>query len=502
MVRIFHAVHMSEEFNSFHGMNQYTVKEIRIGEGITALDAGPLFYDVCFDDPEEKRELEAIDGIKLSLPDSLEKIGADTFDPQEGDSGYDDCVRYIRQIHISRNVRYIEGGAFWGLGRETDMDVQYRQKLEISVDSRNPYYMVKDGVLFTKDRKTLVYYPAEKKNKVYRIPKSVTHIEALAFARNPFWKEVVLPKGLKELGAGAFYNAEKLTKINLHQAGKLKRLQDFDGVRHKISMGSYGASMGCFLGDAEEDDGSPSNPAEYQEDFYEAGTAYPKDWYFLGTFEGTNLKSIQFPNGLKYASYDTFSNCSHLKEISLGKSFAGEINPDRLCDKKGFTMSGLPVTEMNIPKENTHYQVRNHILYSKDGKKVHQVLKSYRGFRLVFGREVRKIARGACARLARKKPIDVVVLGNLKQISYAAFSDCLINNFEVYGSVDKIGHIAFRYCCMKRFICHGSVKHIGMWAFFGNDLRKLSVGKDIQSIGERAFEDCGKVKKPRVKKKS
>ena len=54
---------------------------------------------------------------------------------------------------------------------------------------------------------------------------------------------------------------------------------------------------------------------------------------------------------------------------------------------------------------------------------------------------------------------------------------------------------------MKRFICHGSVKHIGMWAFHGNDLRKLSVGKDIQSIGERAFEDCGKVKKPRVKKK-
>ena len=102
---------------------------------------------------------------------------------------------------------------------ETDTDVQYRQKLEISVDSRNPYYMVKDGVLFTKDRKTLVYYPAEKKNKVYRIPKSVTHIEALAFARNPFLKEVVLPKGLKELGAGAFYNAEKLTKINLHQAG-------------------------------------------------------------------------------------------------------------------------------------------------------------------------------------------------------------------------------------------------------------------------------------------
>ena len=44
--------------------------------------------------------------------------------------------------------------------------------------------------------------------------------------------------------------------------------------------------MGCFLGDAEEEDGSPSNPAEYQEDFYQAGTACPKDWYFLGTFEG------------------------------------------------------------------------------------------------------------------------------------------------------------------------------------------------------------------------
>lgn len=74
----------SKKFRSLHGMRQYEVKEIWIGEGITALDAGPLFLNVY---PVTKVEIEkdafhesivsspSSDEITLSLPDSLEKIG-------------------------------------------------------------------------------------------------------------------------------------------------------------------------------------------------------------------------------------------------------------------------------------------------------------------------------------------------------------------------------------------------------------------------------------------
>ena len=178
----------SEEYVSEYGLKKrYRVKEIRVGEGITALDGGPLFLNV--------RKAKGAEEIKLSLPDSLEKIGADTFDP-----GQNDAI-YIRHIHLPNKVRYIEGGAFWGLGDEAELQnsfreavksisQKYKEKLKITIDSKNPYYTIKDGVLFTKDIKTLVYYPSEKTDKVYRIPKSVIRIKPLAFARNSFLKEL------------------------------------------------------------------------------------------------------------------------------------------------------------------------------------------------------------------------------------------------------------------------------------------------------------------------
>lgn len=488
----------SEDFISFHGAAQYQVREIRIGEGITALDAGPLFLNVypvriAIVEGKSTRYTWSSDGITLSLPDSLEKIGVDTFDP-----GYQSpCVRYIRHIHIPQRVRYIEGGALWGF--EYDW-ISEKRKQEITVDARNPYYTVKDDVLFTKDFKTLVYYPSHNKDRVYRIPKSVTHISPLAFAENSCLKEAVLPKGLKELGAGAFFHCQRLTKINLEQVKNLKRICDFDGIKHKISRG-FGTNSDCYLG--EEYDAGYADPAEFQKCFYEKGVGYWKDRYFLGTFEGTALKSIRFPDRLKYVAYDTFMNCKHLKKISIGKSFAGGINPDRLCDPKGFTMSSLPLTEIKVSKKNKHYKVRDYVLYSKDGGAVYQVLKSYRSSRLVLDKKVRKIARGACARSAAKKLREVVVLGRLKQISYAAFANSSIKSFEIYGNVGRIDPIAFRRCYhLKKFVCHGSVKHIGKLAFFEDyRLEKLSLGKNIQSIGKAAFKGCDGIKKPRVKKK-
>lgn len=131
-------------------------------------------------------------------------------------------------------------GAFWGLGA-TDTSDTFNENLTITVDSKNPYYMTENNVLFTKDKKTLVYYPVEKTEQSYRIPKSVTKVEALAFSRNPFLKKVVLPTGITDIGAGAFYGDSKLSDINLAQAVNVKKLSDFDGVKAKLSYYDVGA---------------------------------------------------------------------------------------------------------------------------------------------------------------------------------------------------------------------------------------------------------------------
>lgn len=487
----------SEEYVSEYGMKKrYPVKEIQVGEGITALDGGPLFLNVS--------KAKGAEEIKLSLPDSLERIGADTFDPGQF------SAQYIRHIHLPCRVCDIEGGAFWGIGDEAapqaysykedvkQIAKKYKKEIHITVDDKNPYYAVKSGVLFTRDMKTLVYYPSEKTDKVYRIPKSVTHIKALAFARNSFLKEVVLPKGLKAIGAGAFFNNHRLTKINLEQAKKLKRIRDFDGVKYKIST-NCGTGVPAGIPMPEEGE-EYHNPAEYRKDFYGSGRVL-KEYYFLGTFAGTNLKSIQFPDRLKYVAYNTFKNCLRLKKISIGRSFAGEVNPDRLCDKKGFS---LPASSMDIlvSEKSKHYKVQDGILYSRDGRTVYKALRAYHGSALVLDKNVRKIAREAFSGTAAGKLQKVVVLGDLKQISREAFAVSRIKSFEVYGNVDTIGIDAFFMCYgLKRFVCHGTVKHVSAQAFYyAANLEKLSLGKNIVSIGTNAFDGCEGIKKPRVKK--
>ena len=309
-----------------------------------------------------------------------------------------------------------------------------------------------------------------------------------------------MPDGLKEIGAGAFFNNHRLAKINLEQAKKLKRIQDFDGVKYKISLGCWtGAPVGMEV--QEESDERYHVLAEYRKDFY-GSTKVLKDYYFLGTFAGTNLKSIQFPEHLKYAAYNTFKNCLRLKKISFGESYAGEVNPDRLCDKKGFSLPTWSAMEIQVSESNKHYKVRNHILYSKDGRTVYKALKSYQDATLVLDKNVQKIAREAFSGNIAKKLRKVVVLGSLKQISREAFALGGIKSFEVYGNVDTIDVEAF-FCCweLQKFICHGTVKNIGAQAFYyATNLRNLSLGKNIASIGAGAFDGCGGIKKPHVMK--
>lgn len=474
----------SKEYVSPYGLElEYPVKEIRIEEGITALDCCSLFQNIMKEEEAEE--------IKISLPDSLERIGANTFEM------YND-TQYIRRIHLPCKLRYIEGGAFWGIGHEAyphaysyQEDVKriaktYKRKLKITVDKRNPYYIVKNGVLFTKDVKTLVYYPSEKVDKVYRIPKSVTKIKALAFSRNSFLQEIILPHNIQVIGAGAFFNDHRLVKINLEQAKKLKRICDVNGQNDKIDV-ETGVPEGY---EVPEDDERYDNPAENR-----------RDWYSLGTFAGTKLKGIQFPDRLKYVAYNTFKNCFCLKKISIGASYAGEINPDHVGDIKGFLLPDRPAMEIRVSERNRHYKVRNHILYSKDGKTLYKALKAYRDSTLVLDRRVQKIARQAFSGAVARKLRKVVVLGNLKQISREAFAVSHIESFEAHGNVDEIGIDAFFRCYdLEKFVCHGRVKRVGAQAFYyAVHVRKISLGKDTPSIGTWAFEGCGK--KPHIKKK-
>lgn len=101
---------------------------------------------------------------EIKLPDSLEHLGED--------------------IHCPAHM-------FYDCGMDGVFD-------SFSISKNNKYYKVIDGILYTRDGKTLVSIPVGKKfkNGVLEIPKGVENLGELSFSRNKNVKEIVIPDSL------------------------------------------------------------------------------------------------------------------------------------------------------------------------------------------------------------------------------------------------------------------------------------------------------------------
>ena len=88
----------------------------------------------------------------------------------------------------------------------------------IHVAEGNTAYSSEDGVLFNKDKTTLVCYPIGKPETTYTVPAGVTSIAKYAFAGSNALTEVTLPEGLTEIAEYAFAWCRNLTKISLPES--------------------------------------------------------------------------------------------------------------------------------------------------------------------------------------------------------------------------------------------------------------------------------------------
>lgn len=113
-------------------------------------------------------------------------------------------LEYAEKIVIGKNVETIGEWAFTN-----------NQKLkEFSVSEENEHFCSVDGVLFTKDMKTLVYYPCAA-SSTYVIPDSVEEIRSKAFYKAGNLKNLTLPSSLKSIGEKAFFRCGSLENVVL-----------------------------------------------------------------------------------------------------------------------------------------------------------------------------------------------------------------------------------------------------------------------------------------------
>ena len=90
---------------------------------------------------------------------------------------------------------------------------------EINVSKTNPLYTSKNGVLFSKDTKTLITCPEGKVGK-YSIPKGVRIIGKEAFYNCTTLTEIKVPEGVVTIGFGAFEDCKKLKEIKIQYSVK------------------------------------------------------------------------------------------------------------------------------------------------------------------------------------------------------------------------------------------------------------------------------------------
>ena len=177
----------------------------------------------------------------------------------------------MQSLAIPVSVTHIGGEAFQRCSSLT----------AIEVSESNPEYCSIDGALFTKDKRTMIAYPAGRSEEEYAIPAGVTSIGDDVFAGCSSLKSINIPNGVTEIGWGAFSGCSSLHSLEIPSS---------------VTEIGWGAFGGCIA-----------------------------------------LKSLDIPESVTLIGWEVFNGCSSLELVKLPDSVT-EIGDDSFRDCPKLTL--------------------------------------------------------------------------------------------------------------------------------------------------------------------
>ncbi|WP_171682379.1 leucine-rich repeat protein [Paenibacillus planticolens] len=112
------------------------------------------------------------------------------------------AIGWLQTIKIPADTISIGEAAFCNEGLQS-----------IEVDENNSYYSSEDGILFNKDKTTLLAYPSQRKRPFYLVPSSVTEIADCAFV----WADIgqiFIPASVTKIGDDSFFRGHVIVDMN------------------------------------------------------------------------------------------------------------------------------------------------------------------------------------------------------------------------------------------------------------------------------------------------
>lgn len=329
----------------------------------------------------------------------------------------------------------------------------------IRVNKDNTAYCDENGVLFSKDKKTLIFFPPRHTNGGYTIPDSVTTIGARAFF-GCLLSAVEIPHTVTSIESSAFHFSPGLTQVTLPDSITAIEYGVFSSCINLMSVtipdsvtsiGNY-AFAGC---------------TQLEAVTIPASVTSIGDSAFSGCY---NLKKINIPAGVTAINNRTFFQCKSLPAIQLPDSVTSIGNRAFFfCDELKTVGMSEAVTSIGNEAFAGCYSLSNILLPESLA---------------VIGEQ----AFHYCLDL------DAVVIPNgVTAIGYGAFAECsTLAEVTVSDRVSALSASAFRNCSKLTTVTlpRGMVS-IGYDAFFGCDsLARVQYGGSIDDR-EKIVVDAG-----------
>lgn len=228
--------------------------------------------------------------MNIALPQGLLSIG---------DYAFDSCDKLL-EIQLPAYLLDMDFSAF------------PRNLVEIKVDGTNAQFASVGGVLYTKDKKVLLYYPRGKQDEVFTVPEETTIISQFAISGIPSLKSVLMGDQVRRIENYAFNSCINLTNItfskNLKSIGAcafsncdIQKLVIPDGVE----IIGYAAFARC------------QNLTEVRLPSTLKSIA---DRLFVECF---SLESVDIPDGVERIGNASFLGCNIQHELIIPDSVGG-----------------------------------------------------------------------------------------------------------------------------------------------------------------------------------
>lgn len=397
--------------------------------------------------------------VNMKLPDSVAAIG---------EGAFLNCNELV-SLRLPASLSSFDP-AMLGCKKLTDL----------TVSENNPNFSSVDGVLFSKDKTTLVYYLPTRENAEYTVPDGTKEIADKAFSENVSLAKVTLPASLERVGANAFSNCMSLETVSF--AAESKQLVIDDRAFNNTAVSSVSLPAGVSaLGDEVF-----TNSA-----LAEIGFAANSSLTALGNnvFSNTDLVNVTLPAGLRVLGNSVFRNCTLLESAVLPEGLT-TMGDATFYGCSALTSVSLPSTLHTMGTE-TFYGCSSLTRITFAANSQIETL-SYDTFSGCTSLEEIELP-ASLTEIAGKDTENSSSYGlfqnmtSLKRVTFAEGSKCLV-----------IGASAFEGSSLESFTIPSSVTTIGSLAFASTKLTQISIPRTVTRMDNYAFSSCTLLEEVRI----